>query len=112
MSLTLSQQYSIYKSYGLRPEVKSNRSYFYYKNTNKLIGFEYPEIMDDRTLKSGYIYIDRLSKLMTKEKLTQYKQKASHNSKEQKFPKGCISTFDLTEDELRYLIELNIKYLS
>lgn len=50
---------------------------------------------------------------MKQEKHDELMNKASHSSdkNEQKYSKGCISTYDLSEEEFRKLIELNVKLL-
>ncbi|WFD08713.1 hypothetical protein [Tepidibacter hydrothermalis] len=50
---------------------------------------------------------------MIQEKHDELMNKVSHSSdkNEQKYSKGCISTYDLLEEEFRKLIELNIKLL-
>ncbi|MBF8983985.1 hypothetical protein IZY60_10575 [Lutibacter sp. B2] len=117
--LKLEQQYNIYSDYDeIEMKEKSRNVNFYLKGTNKIVGAEYPIKTDEnknKVLKSGYIRIRSLLEnlLITQEKHDELMDKASHSSDKsgQKNSKGCISTYDLLEEEFRELIELNIKLL-
>lgn len=119
MLLTLEKEYNIYNDYDEIEMIKKDkRVTFYFKGTNRRIGFEYPEKTEenkDTVKESGYIRIRNLfeKKLITQDKYDELMSKASHSSdkNKQKNSKGCISTYDLSEEELKELIELNIELL-
>lgn len=90
MPLTLEKQYSIYNDYDdIKMRKTSNKVNFYFKETNRRIGFEYPEKTEenkDTVKKGGYIRIRKLleNNLITQEKHKKLISRASHSSDKNK----------------------------